>query len=114
MDAKDAVRHVAIALGSVIRNERKMFSLTQQELAEFAGVDRAFISSLEHAHQNPSLLTLAKLAIAFNRRLDDFLELVAQKAIASRQVQLMLNIQEENPAAPLISDEGKVKEVING
>lgn len=41
---------------------RKSQNLTQQELAERTGIDRADISKIENGNANPSLRTLKRLA----------------------------------------------------
>jgi len=48
---------------------REEQNLTQQELSERTGINRADISKIEHANANPSLSTLKRLASAFGKRL---------------------------------------------
>lgn len=48
-----------------LRNEQ---NLSQQELAERSGINRADISRIENANANPSLKTLKRLAGAFGKK----------------------------------------------
>ena len=48
--------------GEVLREIRTGKGLTQQALADFAGMDRKFISRLENGDKMPSVETLFKLA----------------------------------------------------
>jgi transcriptional regulator with XRE-family HTH domain len=43
---------------------------TQQELADAAGLDRTYISGLEHGKQNPTIGALLRLATALAAPLD--------------------------------------------
>jgi transcriptional regulator with XRE-family HTH domain len=52
------------AFGKVLRECRENAGLSQQELADTAGRNRKFISSLENGHQEPGLGTQWKLARA--------------------------------------------------
>lgn len=57
---------IAEAFGEVIRELRKRHKLSQEKLAEISNLDRSFISLLECGHKQPSLITVFKLAKAFN------------------------------------------------
>lgn len=55
---KDPVK----AFGTVLRELREALNWTQEDLAGELDCDRAYVSQLERGVQNPSLLTMAKLA----------------------------------------------------
>jgi DNA-binding XRE family transcriptional regulator len=55
-------------LGHVISLRRKRLGLSQQELAEEANVDRAFLSSVECGKRNPSFGTVASIASGLKMR----------------------------------------------
>jgi transcriptional regulator with XRE-family HTH domain len=59
------------------RNVRKLrigAGLSQAELAERMGVDRAYVSGLELGQRNPTILTLWHLGKALGVKLRSFLE----------------------------------------
>lgn len=49
--------------------ERYKHGLTQQELADLTGIDRADISKIENGNANPTIRTLRRLARALNAEL---------------------------------------------
>jgi transcriptional regulator with XRE-family HTH domain len=52
--------------GKAIRRRRRELDLSQEQLAEQAGLHRTYISNLERGELNPSLETIEKLANALN------------------------------------------------
>lgn len=57
---------VAVAFGKVIRELRVKAGLTQEQLGFEANLRRTFISILELGQQQPTLVTIMKLATALN------------------------------------------------
>lgn len=57
------------ALGRAIQERRLKLNLSQKELAEEAGVDRAYISNIEQAKRNPSLSAMRNLANGLRTKL---------------------------------------------
>ena len=55
---------IEAAFGEVIRELRKLKSLSQEDVAYESGLDRSFISLLETGRQQPSLITIFQLAKA--------------------------------------------------
>ena len=62
----DLSRHV----GPAIRRHRELLRLSQEELAERAGLDRSYVGGIERGRRNPSLKNLQKLADALGADLD--------------------------------------------
>jgi methylmalonyl-CoA mutase cobalamin-binding domain/chain len=60
-------------LGQSVHEYRKLRGLSQQELAESANLDRAYISSVEHGKQNISVGAIAKLAGALKISIEELL-----------------------------------------
>jgi len=52
------------ALGRNVRERREARELTQEKLAERAGLDAAYISGIERGLRNPGIKNVAKLAKA--------------------------------------------------
>lgn len=53
-------------LGVNIQDRRLKAGLTQRDLSERAGVDRAFLNRVEQGMRNPTIVMLAKLARALD------------------------------------------------
>ena len=70
---------VHIYFGQVVREMRQTAGLTQEELGEKAGLQRNFISSLELAQKQPSLVTVFKIAKALNISADELIGHVVNK-----------------------------------
>jgi transcriptional regulator with XRE-family HTH domain len=64
-------RKIYGALGQTVRAERKKAGLSQEELAEKAGLTRNYIGDIERAEKKITLETLAKIAKALKCRVRD-------------------------------------------
>lgn len=67
-----------INIGQTIVRLRKARHLSQETLANEAGVDRRYLSDLENDKRNPSLEIAMRLAAYFNLSLSQFFRLVEQ------------------------------------
>lgn len=56
--------------GAAVRQHRALVRLSQEELAERAGLDRTYISGIERGRRNPSLRNLQNIAEALGVDLD--------------------------------------------
>ena len=54
--------HLTLLFASALKHYRELASISQEELAAAAGLDRTYISQLERGHKSPTLNTLEKLA----------------------------------------------------
>ncbi len=52
------------AIGGVLRAKREHLAISQEEVAERAGVDRTYISILERGLKSPTVDTLEKICAA--------------------------------------------------
>lgn len=58
-------------LGAVIRARRKALELSQEALADYAGIDRSHMGKIERGERNVTLLNIAKLAEALSCKPSD-------------------------------------------
>jgi transcriptional regulator with XRE-family HTH domain len=64
-------QHHRRLLGDTIRAKRKAGNLTQEKLAEKAGLSAIFISRVERGKESPSMDSLVKIAGALEARVRD-------------------------------------------
>lgn len=69
----DEGRRALKSLGERIRLARTSIGLSQEALAERAGLHRTYVSSVERGERNPTLATLLKLGEALGVDLGDLL-----------------------------------------
>ena len=70
----DPFKGVKHALGRNVRALRRERALSQESLADSAGLGRRQVSEIERAVANPSLETIAKLAMALQVRPGELLD----------------------------------------
>lgn len=56
------MQYSTLSMGDIIQQRRKVLNLTQQELADYAGVSLRMLVALENNKANPSLKSLNALA----------------------------------------------------
>ena len=59
-------------LGERIKQLRKGAGISQEKLAELAGLDRTYINSVENGKRNISIINMEKICIALEISLSDF------------------------------------------
>lgn len=64
---------ILVKFGQQVRQARLKQGLSQEELAEKAGVHRTYIGMIERAEKNITLLNIEKLATALNISIVDLL-----------------------------------------
>lgn len=64
-----------LRLGRAIRSERKASGMSQEALADAAGIDRSHMGKIERGERNVTLLNITKVADALERKLSDLLVL---------------------------------------
>ena len=55
------IKAKAFAIGEIIKEERRLSNMTQQQLAERTGTKKSFISRIENGHSDIQLSTLYRL-----------------------------------------------------
>ena len=59
-------------VGNRIRELRKTLGISQEKLAEIAGIDRTYLASVENGKRNISIVNLEKIIVALNVTISDF------------------------------------------
>jgi transcriptional regulator with XRE-family HTH domain len=63
-----------IRLGSSIRSTRKMQAISQEALADLAGIDRSHMGKIERGERNVSILNVVRIALALRCKPSDLLK----------------------------------------
>lgn len=66
-------KNILITFGQTVRKERLIRKLTQEELADIAGVHRTYIGMIERAEKNITLKSIEKIAKALTIKLTTLL-----------------------------------------
>lgn len=66
--------------GDRVRARRQDLEITQEDLAHRAGINRTYIGSLESGQRNPSLDTIARLALALETDAAELVRGIQRKA----------------------------------
>ncbi len=61
-------------IGERIKELRREANISQEKLAELAGLDRTYINSVENGRRNISVINIEKIANAFGLTLKDFFD----------------------------------------
>ncbi len=64
---------ILTVFGQRVRSERLKLSLSQEELAEKAGLHRTYIGMIERAEKNITLINIEKIAKALEMSIDELL-----------------------------------------
>lgn len=63
---------VKILVGQRVKELRNKLGISQEELADIAGLDRTYITSVECGKRNISIMNIEKLSIALKVSLKEF------------------------------------------
>lgn len=75
INADDFKNYELIDLISIkMRNQRLLHGFSQEELANEAGIDRAYVGQIERCEKNVTVKTLAKIASSFGLEIHEFLD----------------------------------------
>ena len=69
------VSAISYKFGRVIRSSRTSRGLSQEALAEFAGLSRSYLGRIEHGAAAPSIETMCRLADALGENLSYLISL---------------------------------------
>lgn len=63
---------IKLLIGKRVKELRNSLCISQEELADMAGLDRTYITSVECGRRNISIVNIEKLAIALKVSLKEF------------------------------------------
>lgn len=63
---------IKILVGKRVKELRNKLGISQEELADIAGLDRTYITSVERGKRNISIVNIDKLSRALNVTLKEF------------------------------------------
>lgn len=63
-----------IRLGLAIRSARKLQAISQEALADLAGIDRSHVGKIERGERNVSILNVVRIACALHCKPSDLLK----------------------------------------
>ena len=84
-----------VRLGIAIKTERSVLGISQEELAERAGLHRTYVSHIEHGLRNLSIESIEKLAQALKVSVSALFERMSNGRKSSTSVEILL--VEDNP-----------------
>lgn len=61
-----SAKRVQIAFGKAVRKHREAAGLSQERLAELAGIHRTYIGDVERGERNIGLMNVYRIAVALN------------------------------------------------
>lgn len=64
---------IRVTVGRTVRQARQRAGLSQEALADKAGIDRTYVSGVERGLRNPTVTILARLAAALGIEVADLL-----------------------------------------
>jgi transcriptional regulator with XRE-family HTH domain len=66
-------KKILVQFGDNVRNARLAKNLSQEALADLAGLHRTYIGMIERAEKNVTLVSIEKIAIALGARPNDLI-----------------------------------------
>jgi CheY-like chemotaxis protein len=82
--------HLKALLGVAIKTERSVLGISQEELAERAGLHRTYVCDLERGARNPSIASVEKLAQALELSVSALFERARNGRRPSNVVEILL------------------------
>jgi transcriptional regulator with XRE-family HTH domain len=80
-------------VGPAFRLLRERDSISQEELALRAGLDRTYVSGIERGRRNPSLKSVQRIAAELGISLDQVFNLARELADASEKAQAQKHVR---------------------
>jgi transcriptional regulator with XRE-family HTH domain len=80
--------------GAAVREHRLLVRLSQEQLAERAGLDRTYVSGIERGRRNPSLRILQNVSDALGADLDVVFSTAREIALGRREARNAISVSE--------------------
>lgn len=61
------------AFGAVVRAQRKAQGISQEALADLAGIDRSYMGGIERGEHNVALINIQRIALALNTTISELM-----------------------------------------
>ena len=74
--AKRSRHDVRERFGFAVKDRREELALTQEDLAELAGIHRTYLSDVERGTRNLSLVNVERVAVALKLRMSELFQRV--------------------------------------
>jgi CheY-like chemotaxis protein len=84
------VGDIKLNFGSAVKTKRTALGISQEELADRAGLHRTYISDVERGARNPSLGSIEKLAAALDLSVSTLFDRASPGNFRARQVEILL------------------------
>lgn len=65
--------HLLALLGAAVRARRKALQMSQEALADYAGIDRSHMGKIERGERNVSILNVERIATAMGCKVSELL-----------------------------------------
>jgi transcriptional regulator with XRE-family HTH domain len=78
MSRRTSATDIRVRFGFVVKTLRERLELTQEDLAEKAGIHRTYLSDIERGSRNVALVNIERLAISLNLTLQELFKRVDQ------------------------------------
>lgn len=78
MFRRTSATDIRVRFGFVVKTLRERLELTQEDLAEKAGIHRTYLSDIERGSRNVALVNIERLAISLNLTLQELFKRVDQ------------------------------------
>ena len=75
LESEEAIEQLLHSVGQKLQARRKARGLSQKEVADAAGIDRTYLSSIESGKQNATLSVLARLAFQLDLKLHELVQI---------------------------------------
>jgi DNA-binding XRE family transcriptional regulator len=92
MSRRTSATDIRVRFGFVVKTLRERLELTQEDLAEKAGIHRTYLSDIERGSRNVALVNIERLAISLNLTLQELFKRVDQVQVSKASTHARLKV----------------------